>query len=160
MQNGADIYPNFDVSSTWFVLAVTILFVVVFVKVFGAKILKRLAMHKQAKEIAISKKQYRRSIDQAIAQLEQIRSSYLAGQKTATDAAYEMSVLVRGTFDQIMQHRTMYQARYELTLRNLTALAAMLEGSYPPEFSANSIQAVPLDAAVFDQARGVLESCR
>lgn len=158
MQNGTDIYDNMSVTPQWLLLAVCLSALVIFVKFFGPKLLKRVALNKQAKSLRISKEDRAKIINQAIAKIEEIKQQYQLGRMTNRDAAYEASQVTRLTFDKIMSHRTLYSTRYEAKQRNLNHIFEMLEDAYPPEFSNDSSQS-SLRLELFDKAIGVLRSC-
>lgn len=158
MQNGTEIYPNFGVTPVWTIVAVMSVIIVLSVNFFGAKILRKMAMRKQKNAMIITKKDRSHIVDDAIAKLQAIKVAYESGQKSGRDSAYEASQITRQVFDQMMNHGTSHQARYETKLRNLVSISDLLDTAYPPEFTDEN--PYTLDITLFDKAIGVLESCR
>lgn len=159
MQNVVDIYPNFTVSARWALLAVLTVFLILALRLFGARLSRIFAMRTQARMATLSKVGKDDRINDALERLERLKQAYQSGRSDAAQTAEQVSVLVRETFDYVMNHRTRYQARYEVAARKLTRLDDVMSLSYPSEFG-SSDDPVSLDMAVFDIAKEVLESCR
>lgn len=160
MQSGADIYPNFGISPWWALFSITILTIVVLINVFGAAFLRRLTLKKQSKSISIIKENKQEQINEALAKLQAIKGAYESKQISPSEAAFQVSQLTRATFDSLMQHSTIYQARYEISARKLESMTKLLDESYPPEFSLGTPSPISLNPVAFEKARGVIESCR
>jgi len=158
MQNGTDIYPIFSVTAMWFLLTVLTISLFIMVYFFGAKILKRVALHKQKKSIRIDSAGREKIINDAINKIQKIKAKYDANEISSKDAAYEASKLTRQVFDHLMNHKTSNQARYETKLRNLNSISELLDSAYPPEFTNRGNH--DIDTKLFDKAIGVLELCR
>ncbi len=160
MQNGTDIYSNFSISPFWAIMAALAVIIVVGLQLFGSKMLKSLTLRKQQKSLQLSRDDNIADVAEALLQLDAIKMSYQQKNITSSVAAFKLSELVRATFDKLMHHNTIYQARYEVAARKLEAMAVILTNSYPAEFTDDTLAPVELQIATFDRAREVIESCR
>lgn len=159
MQNDTDIYTNFRISPLLTIVVVIIVVIAIIIRLVGARILKRISLRKQSKEIAISKKDVNLKIDEAIAKIRQIQEQLATNNISGKDAAFQASQITRETYDLAMNHTTRYQAKYETRLRSLQHISDLLDRAYAPEFNPKNHN-LQTDDELFNQAIGALESCR
>lgn len=132
-----EIYGPFGLS-----LIPTIISILIVVLVFAAvyaylKIRTKLALKRQAELARVLKPNIDQIIANALARIEQIRQAVFAGQHNIHQAAADVSLITRQTFDSLMNHKTAYLSHHEIELKNLERVSATLTLSYPVEFSSS-----------------------
>jgi len=158
MQNGTDIYPPFSLSARYAILSALIIISLVLIILGLKKLLTILAIRTQRQ--TLNKPKDHTLLDKALQQLGVIYGQYTSRAITPQLAAGQTSELVRKTFDELMNHRTHYEARYEIAARRLQKMEAFLLAGYPVEFAKNAEFSSEGQQLFFTLAREVLESCR
>lgn len=161
MQSGINMYPPFLLSPWRLTAIVGIIIVVIAGKFLIKRWLKHLALQTQRRVTREAQTKDPKLLDNALTQLANLHNAYMRRELSADSAVEQASILVRETYDQIMNHRTRYQARYEVAARQLQHVEQLMTKTYPVEFAKTS--GVVADAAVievFAKAEEVIESCR
>jgi len=162
LDEGSDIYAPVSVSHSVALIAL-LMFVGMIVAYFGQNYIRRhLALKKQA---SLTTKVYGKQnevIQAALDQIEQVRRQVSASTLSIGDAAFQVSSITRGAFDQVMNHTTRYQSRDELRHRFLSRVADSLDYGYLLEFDdlQKSINSPSQLESMIAISREVLESCR
>lgn len=161
MRDVVDVYPPFRMPALYLILIVSIVVLVVATRFGIRKLLQHLAIRRQQQAVADAQRKDPQLIDQAIRQLDSVHQAFRRKELSAAHAVEQASALVRETYDAVMNHRTRYQAQYEIASRRLEHLADLVYHAYPVEF-ADTVHAIPDEAVeqIFTKAKGVLESCR
>lgn len=161
MQNVTDVYPPFWIS--WWRLAAVIAVIVLIVggRVVIKHVLRYMALQSQRRLTQQAQTKDPHVLDNALAQLTSLHDAYMRRELSADSAAEQASLLVREVYDNVMNHQTRFQARYEIAARRLERVEQLVAKTYPVEFAKTTGQVT--DAAVlevFTKAKEVIESCR
>lgn len=161
MQNGVDIYPPFWLPPWRFVALAGGILIVLIARYALIRLLRKRALRHQQRAVAQAQTKDSRLVDQALQQLDQLKAAYLRGELSASGAAEQASAVVRETYDTMMNHRTRYQAHYEIASRKLEKLTELIRNIYPVEF-AHTTHQIPTQAVerIFVLSREVVEACR
>lgn len=154
----ASLYPPLTLGLQWPLFGIGF-FVVVVGGYFGVRWVRlRLALRGQQKLVELQKPHKDQIIARALQEINRIRQAVESGTLPPETGAAQVSLVARTAFDTLMNHRTVYQAKYEIAIRRLDTMVAMLETSYPVAFDP------PRDKSTFSQicdaAIKVVESCR
>lgn len=163
MQGGVSVYPPFWMSPMRVVIVIVVIIVIIGGNFLINRLLRNLALQAQRKLTKAAQHKDPNLLDQTLVQLTNLYNAYTRRELAAAAVTEQMSALVRETYDQVMNHRTRYQARYEIAARRLAAMSDLVAHSYPVEFTDNSNEQTVADeavAAIFAKAKGVIESCR
>ncbi|MCA9330633.1 hypothetical protein KC957_01175 [Candidatus Saccharibacteria bacterium] len=161
MQGGVDVSAPFWISPLRLVVVLLFIIALVAARFFIRRQLKNAALRRQRKEAERAQRKDPRRIDDAIAQLHSVYAAYQRQELSAAVAVEQASAVVRETFDEVMNHRTRYQAHYEIANRRLENLAALIAQAYPVQFVGTDHLVSPEAVKhIFDTAEGVLSSCR
>jgi hypothetical protein len=159
MQNGTDIYPPFSLSARYIFIYVIFIFLIIGLLFLLKKLLLTIAIRTQQRALHPIKNTA--LLEQALQQLSYIYQQYNSHAISPQVATTQASLLVRQTFDELMNHQTRFEARYEVALRRLEKLEALLAAGYPVEFVENAQFASPEhEQTFFTLAKEVLELCR
>jgi len=159
MQKGTDIFPPQVVNGS-LALTVTIIFSTIIVSYFVVrKIMQLYVLRAQKRLAARQKPNAAQIISAALAEIEQVRAMITSHQLDPKGAAEKLSFITRNAFDQLMNHTTLSQTKYEVAQRNIKSILSLLEQSYPVEFSINNYD-VTYALQLCDQSKAVVESCR
>lgn len=161
MQNVTDVYPPFWVSPWRLVGVVSFVVLVIACRAIIKRLLRYWALQTQRRVTKEAQTKDPQLLDNALRQLNNLHNAYMRREISADHAVEQASSLVRETYDQVMNHRTRYQARYEVAARRLAHVEELIAKSYPVEF-AKTTGVVSDDAVieVFAKAEEVVESCR
>ncbi len=161
MQNGVDIYPPAWLPVWRFAAILGLLVIVLAGRQVLIRMLRNRALKHQRRAQAQAQNKDARLVDQALQQLEQLQAAYARGELSAAGAAEQASAVVRETYDAMMNHRTRYQAQYEIASRKLEKLSELLRNTYPVEF-ANAAHQIPPEAVnrIFALSKEVVQACR
>lgn len=161
MQNIADMYPPFWMSPVRVIVVIVVIAAVIAIRVFVMRLLQKLALRIQRKAAEAARLKDPQVLNQALAQLANLYNAYMRREISAAAAVEQASALVRETYDHVMNHRTRYQARYEIAARRLAAMGELVAHSYTVEFTDDKQPvADEVVEAIFTKAKGVIESCR
>ena len=159
MLSDIDIHPPLQLSPWRSVIAFLLVFVVIAGYYLWLLATRMLAIRRQKALAKHAKPNFDTVINDALKQIETIRQQVSSQQMSPHDAAEQLSAVVRSTFDTTMNHRTRYQAKYEIAERRLDHILEILEISYPIEFSAEKGVLDTL-TKLCDTSKQVVESCR
>jgi hypothetical protein len=159
MQNIADINPPLQLGIFRLVVSASVALLIVLGYLGWVYLSRMLALRRQKTLAKNAKPNFEAIILQALRQIEAIKQAVNTQQLSPKEAATQLSTIVRSTFDTTMNHRTVYQAKYEIAERKLEHITKLLDISYPLEFSTNpGVQQSILQLC--DDGRKVVESCR
>ena len=99
-------------------------------------------------------------IAKALQELARIRQAVEADTLAVDTGAAQISLTARTAFDALMNHRTVYAAKYEVLARQLGKMGSMMENGYPVMFSALSKKDKAAFARLCDKANEVVTSCQ
>ncbi len=161
MQSGIEMYPPFWMTPIRVFAVVAIIIFLVLAKVAIAQLLRQAALRAQRQATARAAAKDPQLLAEALKQLSNLYNAYLRRELSAALAVEQASALVRETYDQVMNHRTRYQAHFEIAARKLVTLSELVARAYPVEFS-DSKHPIPEQAVetIFTKAKEVIESCR
>lgn len=161
MRSVTDVYPPFWISPLRLIVVVALFVMLIVARLLVKRLLTRLALRAQRHAAAQALVKDPHILDTAIGQLNNLYGAYTRREISAAAAVEQASALVREAYDNVMNHSTRFQARYEIAARRLVHVEALITKTYPIEFvTRNDPQ---LDAAVVDvfaKAEEVIESCR
>lgn len=162
MQGGVNVYPPFWVSPVRVIVVVGCIIAIVAGNILVRNMLRNLALRAQRKLTEAAQRKDPGLLDQALVQLTNLYNAYTRRELAAAATAEQMSAIVREAYDQAMNHRTRYQARYEMAARRLAAMSELVAHSYPVEFADDGKQVAADEAiaTIFAKAKEVIESCR
>lgn len=153
-------YPPFDVEIMW-PLITTGLFIGLIGGYFVWRWLRvRLALNKQKRLAELAKPHKDDIIAKALQELARIRQAVETDALAVDAGAAQISLTARTAFDALMNHRTVYAAKYEVLARQLNQMGSMLESGYPVMFSALSQRDKSAFAQLCDKANQVVMSCQ
>jgi hypothetical protein len=159
MQKDINITPPSVINGTWALISIIILSSTIIIYFVTKKLLKIYALRTQRLLAERQKPNASKIIEQALSQIEQVRAAITAQQIDPKTASEQLSSITRGAFDQLMNHTTLSQTKYEVAQRNIDKVLSLLELSYPAEFS-DSTTSITYALQLCDNAKGVIESCR
>lgn len=153
-------YPPFDLELLW-PLVTTGLFITLVGGYFIWRWLRvRLALRKQKRLAELAKPHKEDIIAKALQELARIRQAVEADTLAVDTGAAQISLTARTAFDALMNHRTVYAAKYEVLARQLGKMGSMMENGYPVMFSALSKKDKAAFARLCDKANEVVTSCQ
>ncbi len=120
---------------------------------------KKIALALQRRATMVPKPHKDQIIAKALQEIAEIKHTVETGSLPADQGALRISAVVRGAFDIIMNHRTLYAAKFEVAQRHLTTLESMLTVDYPVAFNPPARDQQGF-AATCAKAVEVIEACR
>ncbi|HVI69380.1 MAG TPA: hypothetical protein VM581_02885 [Magnetospirillaceae bacterium] len=153
-------YPPFDLELFWPLLTAGL-----FVGVIGGHFVwrwlrVRLALRRQKRLTILSKPHKDDIIAKALNEIHRIRQTVESDTLAVDAGGAQISLTARTAFDAIMNHRTVYAAKYEVVARQLNQIEGMLDIGYPVMFSKLSAKNKTAFAQLCDTAVQVVQSCR
>lgn len=159
MQNVTDIYPPDKITSVWAIAALVVSVGIAAIYVLLMRLARLLALQRQQRLAERQKPHAEQIIAEALRAIEKIQTGLTTNQLLPNAGAEQLSAIARQTYDALMNHTTMKQARYEIAVRKLDKLENLLNYGYPVEF-ANSQELTQAEAVrLCDAAREVIRSC-
>lgn len=157
----ANLYPPFWMSPLRLVVVLAVMAGAFGVRILTKRLLRWLALREQRKLTQQVERKDPKLVASSLQQLANLYAAYERRELSASVAVEQASALVRETYDTMMNHKTRYQARYEIAARRLEKLGDLVKHSYPVEFAGTDHE-IPREAVsvIFSMAREVLESCR
>ena len=161
MHADTNVYPPFWMSPLRLIIVCSAIVAVLTIRFLAKRALRRLALRLQRKASEQAQAKDPKLVAHALEQLDNLYAAYGRQELSASVAVEQASALVRETYDTVMNHRTRYQAHYEIASRRLETLSQLVQRSYPVEFAATEHVIAPeAVSAIFADAKKVLESCR
>jgi len=156
-----DIYPPFSMPYIWLCITLGIIALIVGGHFVVRWLLRHAALKRQQRAAIKLSQKDPELVSHALSQLENLKNAYQRNELSPDAAAEQVSALVRETYDQAMNHRTRYQAKYEIAARNLSHVAKVTEHAYPVEFSKVTHELAPAAVeSLFAKAKETIEQCR
>lgn len=155
----ADIYAPLTLSWYWPIIGIGGFIAVVGGYYVLRWLRKKIALALQRRAAIVPKPHKNQIIAKALQEITQIKQAVERGSLPADQGALRISAVVRGAFDLIMNHRTLYAAKFEVAQRHLTTLENMLTVNYPVTFNPPTHDQQGF-AAACAKAVEVIEACR
>jgi hypothetical protein len=160
MQSAApDIYPPVLVGFMWSLISFALLLVTVGGYWLVKKIRIRLALAAQKRAAEMRKPNKQAILNGVLHEIQVLKQAVQTGQMNPGVAAERLSAVVRTAFDILMNHRTMYLAKYETASRNLVKIETMLNTSYPLEYDSKQKEISHFEQ-LCNHAEQVVAACR